>query len=66
LLPSPNGSGANFINGLMSNPAAAITGTPDSILPYGLLDGGKPVGSKIHIPIQKKQLLQNDEGRYKY
>jgi hypothetical protein len=42
LLPSPNGSGANFINGLMSNPAGAITGTPNSILPYGLLDGGKP------------------------
>lgn len=42
LLPSPNGSGANFVNGLMSNPAAAITGTPNSILPYGLLDGGKP------------------------
>ncbi|ATY09104.1 hypothetical protein CU254_00330 [Amycolatopsis sp. AA4] len=42
LLPSPNGSGANFVNGLMNNPAGAITGTPDSILPYGLLDGGKP------------------------
>jgi hypothetical protein len=42
LLPSPNGSGANFISGLMANPAAAITGTPNSILPYGLLDGGKP------------------------
>ncbi|GHF82719.1 hypothetical protein FHX82_004710 [Amycolatopsis bartoniae] len=42
LLPSPNGSGANFVTGLMNNPAGAITGTPDSILPYGLLDGGKP------------------------
>lgn len=42
LLPSPNGSGANFVNGLLANPAGAITGTPDSILPYGLLDGGKP------------------------
>ncbi|MET9260855.1 hypothetical protein [Amycolatopsis sp. NPDC004079] len=42
LLPSPNGSGANFVAGLMNNPAGAITGTPDSILPYGLLDGGKP------------------------
>lgn len=42
LLPSPNGSGANFVNGLMTNPAGAITGTPNSILPYGLLDGGKP------------------------
>jgi hypothetical protein len=42
LLPSPSGSGANFVNGLISNPAAAITGTPNSILPYGLLDGGKP------------------------
>lgn len=41
LLPSPNGSGANFVNGLMSDPAGAITGVPDSILPYGLLDGGK-------------------------
>jgi hypothetical protein len=36
LLPSPNGSG------LIGDPAAASTGTPDSILPYGLLDGGKP------------------------
>lgn len=43
LIPSPNGSGANFVNGLVDNPAGAITGTPDSILPYGLLDGGKPV-----------------------
>jgi hypothetical protein len=42
LLPSPNGSGANFINGLMNNPAGVITGRPDSILPNGLLDGGKP------------------------
>lgn len=42
LLPSPNGSGANFVNGLLNNPAGAFTGTPDSILPYGLLDGGKP------------------------
>jgi hypothetical protein len=42
LLPSPNGSGAGFVNGLMNNPAGAITGTPDSIVPYGLLDGGKP------------------------
>ena len=42
LPPSPNGPGANFVNGLISNPAAAITGTPNSILPYGLLDGGKP------------------------
>lgn len=42
LFPSPNGSGANFINGLMTDPAGAITGNPNSILPYGLLDGGKP------------------------
>ncbi|GAA4523666.1 hypothetical protein GCM10023192_01530 [Amycolatopsis samaneae] len=42
LLPSPNGSGANFVTGLMNNPAGAITGTPDSIPPYGLLDGDKP------------------------
>jgi len=41
LLPSPNGTGANFVNGLLSNPAGAITGSPNSILPYGLLDGGK-------------------------
>jgi hypothetical protein len=42
LLPSPNGSGANFVNGVMAGPGAAITGAPTSILPYGLLDGGKP------------------------
>ena len=48
LLPSPNGSGGNFVNGLISNPAAAITGTPNSILPYGLLDGGKPQPLDMH------------------
>lgn len=41
LLPSSNGSGGNLVSGLMNHPAGAITGAPGSILPHGLLDGGK-------------------------